>query len=248
MTMKSENAAASPLFGRIRRAKGKLAKIAWAAETTPWLVGSVEYTERYWSLVRQGWRWRMAWLFSTALNGVLAACIVWLAGRSQAVPYIVQVDEHGRAVRVGPAQEGSLDDPDLRQKVVLHSLDAWIWSMRSVVGESETQMKLVRTVFAMLSAGTAAIEQAKTWYRANDPFEAGSKRVYVEEIRVEPYGSASTYRAEWTERIREGSSEKRARFSAVVEVKFSPASLLADDEQANPLGVFVTDYSIRQLQ
>lgn len=231
----------SPLFGRIRR----LGAMLWQErETVPWAVGSVDYAERYWSLVREAWRWRIAFTLALLVIGVLGVALAVVARASRVVPYIVQVDRHGYAVAIKPAEDGAVTD----ERVVIAAVAKWIRSMRTVLGDVVAQRKLVDDVYAMLAPGTAATHKTNTWFRAHNPYEAGPRKVDVEITLVSPIGSGKSFKVEWTERTREGGSgESMARFSAFVQVAISPTQKL-DDVIANPLGVFVVDYAVTLLQ
>jgi type IV secretory pathway TrbF-like protein len=232
----------SPLFTRFTKQLPNL--LPWEVEITPWAFGAVEYAERYWSQAREVRRWQIAAFLGFVTSSVLAVCLVMLARSTRVVPYVVQVDEHGYAVAIAPAEKASPVD----ERVVISSLSDWVRAMRTVMGDRDAQRELVDKTYSFLSEGTAAQDKANAWFRAHNPFEAGAKRVSVQVTRIGPMRSAAAWTIEWTELAREGTGTTTlSRWSAYVEIKVSPVQKL-DDVKPNPLGIFVTDYSISQLQ
>lgn len=231
----------SPLFARLARLPPHL--LPWQRETVPWAFGAVEYAERYWSLAREAWRWRLAFFAVLGMCAVSVWSVVSLARSTRVVPYVVQVDQHGYAVAIRPAEKTGPAD----ERVVMASVARWVRSMRTVLGDAVAQRALIDDAYAMLAPGTQATEKASDWYRANNPLDAKGRHVDVQISKVSPMRSAAAINVEWSERARDGAGlDTVSRFSAFVEVEISP-TLKLDDVMANPLGVFVTDYSISQL-
>jgi type IV secretion system protein TrbF len=233
--------AVSPLFAAMKR----LPELRdWQREMVPWAFGAVEYAERYWSQAREIRRWRVAFAIALGVSAVAVWGVVTLARSARAVPYVVQVDEHGYAVAIGPAEKASPVD----ERVVLASVAQWVRSMRTVMGDPVAQRTLIDMAFASLADGTAASDKAKAWFRAHNPLAVKDRHVDVAITKVAPMRSAKAVTVEWTETTREATGASRvARYSAFVEVAISPTQKL-HDVLANPLGVFVADYSISQLQ
>jgi type IV secretory pathway TrbF-like protein len=238
---KPEPAPISPLFAVLRRLPNMP---AWKREMVPWAFGAVEYSERYWSLTRQANLWRNAFFIVLAVLGVVTWQLVVLARTTRVVPYVVQVDRHGYAVGIGPAEK--TDGVD--ERVVLSSVSQWVRSMRTVLADPIAQRALIDTAYAMLSSGTAAIGKADDWYRSHNPLAEKGKHVDVAITKVAPMRSAKAVTVEWTETTRDaGGGQSFARYSAFIEIAITPTQKL-DDVLANPLGVFIADYSISQLQ
>lgn len=231
----------SPLFAALRRLKSLQ---PWQREMVPWAFGAVEYAERYWSQDREIRRWRVAFYAAVAMCAVSVWGVVSLARSTRVVPYVVQVDRHGYAVGIGPAENLAGVD----ERVVLASVAQWVRSMRTVLGDPAAQRALIDVAYSMLSAGTAACDKADDWFRAHNPLGMKGMHVDVAITKVAPMRSAKAVTVEWTETTRDpAGGETSARYSAFVEISISPTQKL-EDVLANPMGVFVADYSISQLQ
>lgn len=224
--------------------EGDLPKLEpWQREMVPWLHGAIEYSERYGSLAQEARRWRLAALCALAAMVVLACGLVAIARTAKVAPYVVQVDEHGFAVAIKPAEAVAPTD----ERVIIAQVARWVRAQRTVLGERGAQSELVDEVFAMLAPGTAAAQKTLEYFKEHDPYQVSERRVDVAVTRVQPMRSATHVTVEWTERVRQGPvTESLLRYSALVAVSVSPVRALKD-VLANPLGVFVTDYSISQL-
>lgn len=213
-------------------------------ELYPWFQGAITYSERYGSLVQNARFWRTGCLLLVVAVVALTFGIVAIAGQAKVVPYVVQVDEHGYAIAVKPAEQVSPVD----ERVVISQVARWVRAQRSVLGDLGAQRELVEdVVFKMLAPNTPANQKTREYFTQNDPYVVSSKRVDVEITRVQPMKSASHVTVDWVERTRDGNvTESVTRYSALIAVSVAPVRAL-DDVIANPLGVFVTDYSISQL-
>jgi type IV secretion system protein VirB5 len=211
-------------------------------ELAPWLTGAVEYAERYGSLAQEARRWRLGFFAVSIALIVAVVALVAIATTAKVVPYVVQVDEHGYAVAIKPAEKAGGAD----ERVVIASVARWVRAMRSVVGDRVAQQQLMDETFSMLPPKAASNQRTREFFEAHDPYRT-DERVDVEVHRVAPM-SERTLTVEWSERKRSRSgAAEYARFSAVVTISISPTRTLRD-VMSNPLGVFVTDYSISQLQ
>lgn len=224
--------------------EGDLPKLEpWQREMVPWLHGAIEYSERYGSLAQEARRWRLAALAALVVSVALTFGLVSLARSSKVAPYIVQVDQHGFAVAIKPAESVAPAD----ERVIIAQVARWVRAQRTVLGERGAQAELVDEVFAMLAPGTAAAQKTLEYFKEHDPYQVSERRVDVAVTRVQPMRSATHVTVEWSERVRQGTmTESVTRYSALVAVSVSPVRALKD-VLANPLGVFVTDYSISQL-
>jgi len=231
----------SPLFAKTKR----LPKLEpWQKELVPWLFGAVEYSERYGSMAKSERRaWRVALVCGVLAIGFAGA---WAhnitSGRY--IPYVVEIDKQRVAVAVGAAEKAGNAD----ERVVIAYVGRWVRALRTVLADRAAQETLVQDVFAMVSPKTIASRKVQEYYTAHNPYAGGERRVEVVITRVAPMKSATQLTVEWTERSWDSSRgmATEAQYSAFVAVAVSPTRTL-DEVVANPLGVYVTDFSVSQI-
>ena len=239
-----------PEIGEIRASLEKSGRLPqWVLERAPYLVGAKEYADLLGTKAQDAQRARTALYLSLLTNIVQTAglmALTWLlVSAPRALPYIVSLDKTGYAMAVKPAEQTAGAD----ERVIIASIARWIRSLRTVVGDKEAQRTLVESVYAMLAANSEASRKTRSWLQEHSPYDAVDRRVEVEIVRIAPMGSDKVYSVDWIERERTASSSvnKEARYSALVTIKLSPLQRL-DELIANPLGVFVVEYTISKIQ
>jgi len=216
---------------------------SWEDCLHPWLPGAIEWSERYGSLLAEARRWRLVALFALGLAGLSVWGAITLAQSSKVVPYIVQVDKHGFAVPIRPAERSTASD----ERNVLSAAAKWVLQTRTVIGNADAQYDLIQEAYAKMAKNSSAWHKANAWMVAHNPMDQiGSKRVEVEVTRVFTMGTISQVTVEWTEREHKQAAIVESRYSAYLSIEISPP-VRQEDVIANPSGVFIADYSISQL-
>lgn len=181
-----------------------------------------------------------------ALTLLLAAGFLHHANRSKLVPYVVEVDRHGKAVAFGPAEE--LGDPDRR--MILHALSLWVRLSRTVTLDRVELRRRLEEAYAY--TGGRAVALLNGWYQRHPPFaRAQEETVSVAEIdSILAVGEEEgTFRIQWTEEIRKpsGALVRKEVWQAVAQVEVDPPEAI-EEVLINPLGIRVVDFDWQRLE
>ena len=220
---------------------------AWEDEVHPWLAGAVEWSERYGSLLAEARRWRLHSLVQMGINlvaigGLVALAIVVMETKYGL--YVVQVDKHGYAIPIKPAERASMPS----EKERIEAVSEWLISLRTVFDSVDAQYFLVNKAYARMAKDTPAWREATEWFAANNPMLTSKRIVKVEVLSVFSMNDPIHMTIEWIEREQSpGTAMKSARFRANVKLAYSPARLLKDIVE-NGSGIYIADYSITQLE
>lgn len=228
--------------------KGKETAAAVAASTPredPFLLGRREAEDRYGHQVRQTAQWRnCAMLLVVCLLVVLCGYTAF-ALQPRVVPYVVEVDKHGYAIAVRPAEQSS----STNQRVVIATIGRFISNAKTVLADSQAERRLIEEVYAVIPQNSPALVYTNRYFEANNPFTIANahQTVAVEVRSVLPLDAdGKVWRGEWTERKSEKGNEIEVRnWTGVFTVAVSPTR----DVQSvikNPLGIYITEYSFSQ--
>ena len=210
-----------------------------AALDNPYLSARREWNERYGDYIARARSWRWAAFGALAVSLVLAIGVVWQAGQSKVVPYVVEVDKLGDAVAVARADRAAPTD----ERVVKAQLAAWIVDVRSVSSDPLAQKSALSRSYAMTAA--TATSFLNDYYQQHSPF-GQSRTVAVSVDAVLPV-SKQTYQLQWSEDARDlqGRDLATTHWLASIAVAFDPPT----DERGiltNPLGLYITGISWTQ--
>lgn len=198
-------------------------------------VGGIASSRRLWQLVALV----NCMIVLAAVGGLIAA-----NSQSKFVPYVVKVSELGEAVAVAPADRAQPVDT----RVVQAQVASFIDSARSITADVTLERRNVLRVYAMLQQGDAATIKMSEWFNANPPTTRAATQTVEIQVTSTIAQSATTWQVDWVEIVRDRSgqqSEPPARMRALVTVRTSaPTSQTTEDQvRANPLGLYVTDFS-----
>jgi len=213
------------------------------ATTTPFERAMKIHEDRYGAMAADARHWRRV---AFGLFGLLALSVVGMvimALRSRVTPYIVQVDEHGYEVLIGPAEEaGPAED-----RIVIAHLSRFFRDHRTVLSEVHAQEALIRRVMAVTAAGSPAATKAADFYQALAD-EADGRRGSVDcEVKAVLPMAKNSWQVEWNEhRYESGSLVQSKAFKAVVTVDIEPTRSLSQVLQ-NPLGIYVVDFHVTEI-
>lgn len=205
-----------------------------------YLAGRREWNERYGSYIaRERW-WRLTAISALGVAAMAVGGIVWQAGQSRIVPYVVQTDKLGDAVAVHRADLATPADA----RLIRAQLARWIVDTRSVYTDAAAERSLVMEAFAMVNGQGTAAPQLKDWFARNDPFtRARDVDVEIAVESVQPI-SGNTWRVEWREDTtsrtaggRNTAQEWQATVTVSVNPPTSEAAIIA-----NPIGLFIDTY------
>lgn len=203
------------------------------APETPYQRAAQAWDDRIGSARVQARNWRLAALMALGLSGGLACALVVQSTRGVVTPWIVEVDAHGEAIAVAPAQAGY--SPSDAQ--IAWHLGRFVEQVRSIPADPVVvRNNWLRAYDYTTDQGAAALSD---FARTHDPFaDVGRIQVGVEVssiIRASP----SSFRVAWTERrFIDGRLSAAERWTAILTVTIQTPRT-ADDLRKNPLGVLV---------
>ena len=200
---------------------------------TPYQRAGQVWDERIGSARVQARNWRLAFFGALALNGGLAAGLVWQSARGTITPWVVQVDKLGQAQAVAPAAAGFRPtDPQ-----IAWYLARLISEVRSIPADPVVLRQNWLDVYNYLTdKGTLALDD---YARSSDPFSRVGKIQVSVEISSVIRASDDSFRVEWVERhYADNALASTERWSAILSVIVQMPTD-ADRLKKNPLGVYV---------
>ncbi len=211
----------------------------------PYLNARREWNERYGSYISQAATWRVIALFAMLLAIISVSGALYLAQQSKFIPYIVEVDQLGRAHAVGPATEGSKIDPRVTKALLAQFVENW----RNITMDVMVQKSRAFDLYAHLSTASAAYMALNEYYQKNDPFKrAQSELVNVEVTSLLRIGE-NVWQAEWTEttRSRKGKVLRTQFYQSAMKLSYTHQADNADQLSTNPIGLFVDELSWSEI-
>jgi len=197
-----------------------------------------EWDERFGDQIKSKQRWQLAAFASLAITLVCVGGMVAIGFRSNTVPYVVALDDVGRAVPVVPAKQVAVKDVRLQEAVVAR----WITDLRTILTDAVAERRLVDEVYAQTSQNSAASAIVTEFYSKNSPFDLMTKQTVDASVESIVQQSAKTYEVTWSEVTRDlvGTFVSSHRYRAFVTVATQEVT---DAKQAiiNPLGLYVTN-------
>jgi len=200
---------------------------------TPYQRAGQVWDERIGSARVQAANWRLAFFGALALNGGLAAGLVWQSARSTITPWVVQVDKLGAAQAVASA---TADYRPTDPQIAWH-LARFITEVRSIPADPVVlRQDWLEAYNYVTDKGALALND---YARANDPFSrAGTAQVSVEVASV-IRASEDSFRVAWVERrYVDNALASTERWSAILTIVVQTPTD-ADRLKKNPLGVYV---------
>jgi type IV secretion system protein VirB5 len=205
---------------------------------TPYLRARQEWDERFGDQIKSRNNWRLAAFLSMATALVCVTGMVAIGYRSNTVPYVVALDDVGRAVPVIPAKQVAVKDVRLQEAVVAR----WVTNLRTVIADAVAQRRLVDEVYAETGQNSPASATITEFYSKSSPFDLLTKETVDASVESIVQQSPKTYEVAWTEVIRDlnGNLMSSHRYRAFVSVVTQEVT---DARQAlvNPLGLYVTN-------
>ena len=207
---------------------------------TPYLAARREWDERYGSLITRARNWRIAAVLALSVALVATCGLIALSTKSKVVPYVVAIDNLGRVLAAGPADQASRADDRLKRAALFQ----WVSDLRTVTTDGVAQRKAIDRVYSMIANGSPAQVEIGDFYRNDPPFDRAQKRTVEVDVKAVFPVSDRTFQVEWTEIVRglSGQIESQDNWKGSVTIAISPPN----DERlirVNPLGIYVTNVS-----
>src|SRR6202050_4112017 len=206
----------------------------------PYLAARRGGDERDGDLITRARNWRVMAVLCSLVALVAAAEMVWLSARSHVVPFVVLVDNLGRPVASGVADQTTLNDDRLKRSNIFN----WVENLRTVTTDGVSQRKAIDRVYAQIASGSEAQTFVSEYYRGDPPFKRAETETVSVEVKSVLPTSDRTYEVEWVETTRDlyGAMKATDRWKAYLSIVLNPPT---DERQArvNPLGVYITNAS-----
>lgn len=209
----------------------------------PYVNARREWNERYGSDIAQKRAWQIISIALTAALFVETSGVVYMAMQSKVIPYIVQVDSHGYAMAVKPAEASSFKD----ERIVRAHISEWIVKAMSITTDWVVQKQWLKQVYQCVTPGLS--ETLNSYYKTNNPMERGGKngeRISVTVLSVLPL-SEKSWQVDWDQQRYDnsGRTDKR-RYKGVLEIQFVDQTE-KDKIIANPTGIYFNAFHWQQL-
>lgn len=203
------------------------------APETPYQKAAQVWDERIGTARLQARNWRLMAFGCLSLALLLSAGVIWQAGRSTIMPYVVEVEAFGDVRAVGPATERY--EPTDAQ--IAYHLARFIENVRSLsIDPIIVRQNWLRAYdFATTQAATTLNDYA----RENDPFSRVGERTVTVDVTSVVRSSDDSFDIRWREQTFEnGALSGTARYTAVLTiVRQTPRT--EDAIRKNPLGIYV---------
>jgi type IV secretion system protein VirB5 len=200
---------------------------------TPYQRAGQAWDDRIGSARVQAKNWRLMALGQLAIVAGLSGALAWQSTRGTVVPWIVEVDRSGRAVAVGPAEQGHrASDPE-----IAWHLARFIEQVRSVpVDPIVLRQDWLAAYDFTTDRGAVALND---YARVNDPFSRVGKEQIAVDVSSVIRASPDSFRVAWSERrYSEGQLAGTENWTAILTVVVQPPTT-AEALRKNPLGIFV---------
>ncbi|MBY0504014.1 MAG: hypothetical protein K2X03_08890 [Bryobacteraceae bacterium] len=209
-------------------------------KASPYLDARKEWDERYGSLISRANNWRRAAFVALMIALLETGGLIALALKTKVVPYVVAIDNLGRMVASGPADQTTAADDKLKRAALFH----WVSDLRMVTIDGVAQRKAIDRVYTMIASGSPAQVEVGDFYRLAPPHERAQTRAVDVEVKAAFATSEKTYQVEWSETVRglSGQVEGEERWKGSFTIAVNPP---ADERliRLNPLGIYVTNVS-----
>jgi type IV secretion system protein VirB5 len=209
-------------------------------ESSPYLAARREWDERYGSLITRARNWRLAALLALAVSLVATSGLIVLSAKAKVIPYVVAIDNLGRVLAAGPADQASRADDRLKRAALFQ----WVSDLRTVTTDGVAQRKAIDRVYSMIASGSPAQVEIGEFYRSDPPYQRAQTKTVDVDVKAVFAASDKTYQVEWMETIRglSGQVESEDRWKGSFTIAVNPPT----DEKlirVNPLGIYVTNVS-----
>ena len=218
-----------------------------SSTTDPYIKARKEYDEITHNInaSKQNWQ-KMAFVLGLGLI-ISITSNIFTINKAHVVPYIVQVDNLGRAMATAEAKELPLNDERIIKAFVYQYID----QARSIISDPQSLRNNLTQVYQE-SIKSVQINFLDPYYKENNPFDyaqkTGTKHI---EMLVFLKEAENTYSVEWREIQRNYDNQVlgEAHYKALISVIQVPHT---NEDQyrenpLNPFGLYVTSLSWTKL-
>jgi type IV secretory pathway TrbF-like protein len=205
-----------------------------------YLAARHEWDERYGNLITRARNWRTLAMLCALVSLLATAGMTWLSARSRIVPFVVLMDNLGRPVASGIAEQTAVSDDRLKRVSVL----AWVEYLRLVTTDGIVQRKAIDHVYAQIASGSQAQTFVSEFYRSAEPFKRAQTETVSVDVNAVLPTSERTFELDWVETTRDlyGAIKATEHWKGSFSIAVNPPT---DERLAriNPLGIYITNVS-----
>lgn len=195
--------------------------------------------------------WQVVAISSLMIVLVAVGGLISVANKSKFIPYIIEVDQVGKANAVAQVNPTTKVDP----RVLKASVSEFIADSRLVTPDIALQRKAIFRLYARLSPNDPATAKINEWLNGSaeaSPFARAAKVMVTTEIKSVLSQTADTWQIDWVETTRDRQGVivgKPQTMSALVTLHTAEPASETTEEQLlmNPLGIYVRDFSWQKL-
>ena len=219
-----------------------------SSNDNPYLNGTRTWNDFISGQVAQRKMWQVTALTSLMCMMLCIMGVIYIGSQSKITPYIVEVDSLGRSQFMGVIP--TYDDVD--QRVMNVMLTDFISDYRTVSSDVDLGIKFINRLFAKLDPNDTAHTKIAEQFSRKNPIEEGKAKTVDVKITAILQISPQSYAIEWTEttrdRSRSGKISDIGKYKSIVTIKTIDTSNMNFEKlQNNPVGLYITDFSIQRL-
>ena len=214
--------------------------------SNPWLNARDQYRDHFQMLSQSKLWWQMGAIACFMLMFGAMATALSTANRSNYIPYIVAVDDHGVAIATGLAHQTTKAD----EKIIVATLADFITNARTVTVDVSLIRKAIYSCYAHILREDPARAKIDEWFSGNSgvktPFERAGDSLVSVKINSVVAQTATTYQVDWveTERDRSGKRLKAdTHMRALITWGYGPQKETVDEITYNPMSVYIKDFN-----
>lgn len=191
--------------------------------------------------------WQLLAIATTMLSILSTGAAFHFAKSSQYIPYIVEVDTHGRVKFQGVPEKTRLRDPRMTRATVVDFLTY----ARMVTVDLTLQKKAFEYMQAHLSSSDPAASFLANYYEKASPYDRANKELVRFDLVSAIPNSENTWQVDWVEVVTDhrGNVLSSENMRASVTIYFADQSITELEHQLlNPTNMYIHDLSwIRTL-
>jgi len=215
-----------------------------------YLAARAEFESVFSNAARRARNWQLVAFIALGLLAFRIGQEGYATVTSRIVPYIVEVDQFGRAQAFGPAEPLKATD----QRIIIAQLAQFVRDVRTVIPDAPAQADVMRRAYAYADQGAGVYLNTYFADPAHDPRLLGLELSrHVEVTSVLPLPNSHTWKVQWTETDTPRQTDAVTSFTprisaweALLTTRVVPPKD-ASTLELNPLGLYVTSVTWTQL-
>lgn len=172
--------------------------------------------------------------------------VFFLLKRTQIVPCLVTMSDFGQAQYIGEVSRKNYQNFNIPEVAITYQVKDFINLYKTLSSDKEIVKKNIEKIYHILTANSAS--KYSTFLRENNPYKEFGDYTKEVAFETEPLKlSQNTYQIDYkmTKRTISGQIVEIVRQRAVITIKtLNPTE---EDIKDNPLGIYITDFDIKDI-